>query len=131
MRPGLPPGTLVLSGARAPLFGGGNGAGVAVLVDPVLALALAWGVDHACYVARVGKGKAGVGVGDLAYLPRRVPRHDVVLLRPDGVDLAPYGAEVYLAPLHLHRAGLDEVVLEVGVPEVEGVGVAGHARAVG
>src|SRR5829696_272301 len=130
-RPVLPPGTLVLRGVLPPLLGGLRLAGVTALVNPVFALALGWGVDHAGDVAAVGEGEAGLGVGELPDLPRRVPRDDVVPLGADGVDLALYLAQVYGTTLYLYLAWLDEVVLEVGVAQVEAVGVAGHVRAVG
>src|SRR5215210_3715480 len=130
VRPVLPPGALVFGSVLPPLLGGPGLAGVAALVDPVSALALGGRVDHARDVAAIGKGEAGLGVGELPDLPRRVPRDDVVLLGPNRVDLTLYLAEIYGPALYLHLARLYEVVLEVGVAEVEAVGVARHARAV-
>src|SRR5919199_6391137 len=104
--------------------------GAAVLGSPVATLALAGGVDHTGYVARVGEGEAHRAPCELGDLPRRGPRHDVVLLRPYGVDVALDLAQVYGTALYLYLAGLHQVVLQVGVAKVEAVGVAGHARAV-
>src|SRR5918997_584305 len=129
--PAPPPGPLVLGAILPPLFGCAGLAGVAALVDPVPALALGGRVDHAGYVAAVGQREAGLGAGELPDLPRRVPGDDVVPLGADRVDLTFDLAQVYGAALYLHLARLDEVVLQVGVPEVEAVGVARHARAVG
>src|SRR5215212_10750504 len=54
----------------------------------------------------------------------------MVPLGPDGVDVALDRAEVYGTALYLYLAWLYEVVLEVGVAQVEAVGVAGHAGAI-
>src|SRR5215204_2737547 len=128
LAPVLPPGALVLPGVLAPVCGGIEGA--AVLGRPVTALALGWGVDHARYVARVGQGEAGGAVCEPGDLPRRGPGDDVVSLGADGVDVALDPGEVYGAALYLYLSWLYEVVLEVGIAQVEAVGVACHARPV-
>src|SRR5215207_9192438 len=125
--PILPPGAPVLLGVLAPLLGGL----VLAFAGPVALTLLRWG-DHAGYVSAGGEGKvSGVGVGELADLPRRLPGHDVVLLCAHGVDVARYAPEVYGTAHELHLARLYEVVLQVGVSYVEAVGVSGHPRAVG
>src|SRR4051794_3893270 len=92
--PVLPPGALVLLGVLAPLLGGL--VVLAVLAGPVALALIRWG-DHAGYVSAGGEGKVGaVGVGeDLADRPRRLPGHDVVLLRAHSVDVARYASKVY------------------------------------
>src|SRR5215210_3118444 len=54
----------------------------------------------------------------------------MVLLRADCVDVTPDPGEVYRAALYLYLARFYEVVLQIGVAQVEAVGVAGHTRAV-
>src|SRR5215212_10559329 len=78
-----------------------------------------------------GEREAGLGAGELPDLPRRIPRDDVIPLGPHRVGLSLYLAQLYGPALQFYLAGLDEIVLEVGVAEVEAVGVAGHAGAVG
>src|SRR5215207_8076795 len=129
--PILPPGALVLGGVLQPLLGCLRFSGVAALVDPVSALAPGGRVDHARYMTAVGEGEAGRRVGELPDPPRRVPGHYMVPLGADGVDLTLYRAEVYGPAFNLDLSRLYEVVLEVGVAQVEAVGVARHARAVG
>src|SRR5215218_6634223 len=126
--PVFPPGSLVLPGVLAPVCGGIKGA--AILGRPVAALALGWGVDHARNVARVGEGEAGGAVREPGDLPRRGPGDDVVFLGPDGVDVALDPGKIDGTALYLYLAWLYEVVLQVGVAQVEAVGVAGHARAI-
>src|ERR671920_1581305 len=126
--PVLPPGPFVFFGLLAPRCGGIEGA--TVLGRPVAALALGGGVDHARNVARVGEGEPGGAVGEPGYLPRRRPGDYVVPLGSYGVDVALDPAEVYGTALYFYFAWLYEVVLEVGVAQVEAVGVAGHTRAV-
>src|SRR5215212_4812887 len=81
-------------------------------------------------MARVGQGEAGGAVREPGDLPRRGPGDDVVSLGPDGVDVALDPAQIDGTTLYLYLAWLYEVVLQVGVTQVETVGVAGHARAV-
>src|SRR5215212_5532866 len=82
-------------------------------------------------MARVGQGEAGGAVREPGDLPRRGPGDDVVSLGPDGIDVALDPAQIDGTALYLYLAWLYQVVLQVGVAQVEAVGVAGHTRAVG
>jgi len=54
----------------------------------------------------------------------------VVFLRPDRVDVLTDAAEVQRLALQVDLAGLDQVVLDVGVAQIPAVRRPGHAGAV-
>ncbi len=54
----------------------------------------------------------------------------MVFLRPDRVDVLTDAAEVQRLALQVDLAGLDQVVLDVGVAQVPAVRRPGHAGAV-
>src|SRR5215207_1383363 len=125
--PVLPPAAFVLLGVLEPLLGA---LVLAVFAGPVAFALLRWG-NHAGYVSAGSEGEVGgVSVGEFADLPRRLPGHYVVLFGAHGVDVARYASQVYGAAHELYLARLYEVVLEVGIPDIEAVRVAGHPRAV-
>src|SRR4051812_34001191 len=77
-----------------------------------------------------GKHVAQSSPEQLCDAPSRVPGHDVVLLAAYRIGVLADAAQIDRLALQPDRAGLDQVVLDVGVAQVPAVRSPGHARAV-
>src|SRR5579859_1587566 len=126
IQPVGPPTPVVLCGPGQPLVGVDRW----LVVGPV-ALALGGWVDDASNMAAAAEDEAYGAVGKLRDAPGRLPGDDVVLFRANGIDVLADLAQVNRNAPEDNLARLDEVVLQVGVAQVEGVRRARHARAIG
>src|SRR5947209_4333687 len=124
--PVRPPAAVVVFGAIKPL--------VSILhpliVCPI-AFRLAGWIDDSGNMAAATQGKACLlTAGKLADAPGRLPGHDMVLLCTNGVDILANLAEVDGYTLQDDLVGLDEIVILVGIAQVERVGHTGHTRSI-
>src|SRR5690349_19875941 len=87
-------------------------------------------VDDAGDVPAGGEDVTHGPAKQLGDAPRRIPRHDVVLLTADRIGILADAAQIDRFTLQLDLAGLDQIVLDVGIAQVPTMRSPGHARAV-
>src|SRR2546429_6395196 len=118
-----PPTPLVALGAFKPLVSILH----RLLIGPVAPI-LAWWTDDTSNVTTGPKHKAHRTAGKLRDAPGRLPGNDTILLGTNGVDVLADLPKVNGHTLQDNLIGLDQVVLQVGVAQVERMGSTGHAR---
>src|SRR5690242_19913013 len=100
-----------------------------IVVGPVGTLS-GWWIDNSSNVTTRREHKARLSNDELLNAPCRVPGHDVIFLRADGIDIQPYLPQVEWDALELNLTRLDQVVLHVGVAEIPAMSCTRHARPV-
>src|SRR5438876_4048389 len=91
-----------------------------LVVGPV-ASALARWTDDTGNMAAAAHNKAHVATGKLRDPPGRLPGDDMILLGANRIDILANLAKVNWHPLQGNCIGLDQIVLRVGVAQVERV----------
>src|SRR5947209_2562056 len=123
--PVRPPAAIVVFGALKPLLSALH----PLIVRPI-AFAFSGWIDDAGNVATATQGKVCLAAGELGDAPGRLPGHDMVLLCANSVDILANLAEINGYTLQDDLVGLDQIVLQVGIAQVERVGCRGHTSSI-
>src|SRR6202171_1454824 len=119
--PIAPPAALVLFRASQPSRRRPGRRRIAGLVGPVAAFACGGRVDHAGDVPTRRKHEARLRTCQLRYPPSRAPWNDVVPLGADCVDVLANTTQIDRLIEKEDLTRFDQVVLEIGVMEIEAV----------
>src|SRR6185312_4590860 len=126
LEPVRPPTALVLLAALQPLVSGLH----RLLIRPI-PLPLAGWIDDASNMTTPTQDKAHLPTGKLRDTPGRFPGHNMILLSANRIDIEVDLLEIKGNALQHNLVRLDEIVLQVGIAQVERMRHASHARAIG
>src|ERR1700686_1172321 len=125
LQPVRPPTALVLPGAPQPLVSCLH----RLLIRPI-PLPLARLMNDARNMTTPTQDKAHLPTGKLRDTPGRFPWHNMILLCANRIDIEADLLEINGNTLQHNLLRLDEIVLQVGIAQVERMRRAGHARAI-
>src|SRR5947209_1242712 len=125
LEPVGPPTAIVMLGALKPLVCTLHG----LIVHPVTS-PFARGIDNTGNMPTPTQGKTRFSPDKPGDAPCRLPGYDMILLCANSVDILLNLAKVNRHSFQDNFIGLDQIVLQVGVAQVERVRFTSHARAV-
>src|SRR6185312_5708256 len=99
------------------------------IIRPIASTLVGW-IDDTSDMPAAAQYKSCLTTGKLCNSPRRFPWNDMILLCTHCVNVLVNLAQIYWHAFQDNFIGLNKIVLQVSITQIEGVCISGHARSI-